>query len=490
MKKGGQSIRGGATWLFVGNTGQQALAFLFGVVLARLLLPEDFGVLLSIQVFTGLAGFVAGGGMGQALVRSKTASEQDYAIVFTLQLMIGSVIYAMFFALAPWFAKWYQTPIYTDLLRVSALSFLLRPFVNMPSNMLHRAMRFKETAISGIASLVTGNGVSIVMAYLGYGVWSLIWGGLAGSVVGALVLTFAAKWRPRLSSQFRRGREIARYGFLVSLNDISYYIRSQVSIFILSRTLGPASVGLYNKGESLARMPHRFITGSVYPVLFRALAKEQEDLKESRRLYFLSIALVAVFATPLYVGLLWLAEPLMRSVYGLKWLDAAGPLSILAAAWPFWLVGNLSGNVLGARNWLTQELAVQLSTLIVTALAILAALPRGIDGVAWAIVGSTAFAATYQYWLITKCLQTRLSELARALVPAAVLNALLAATLCITDLALPPTVASHDVAYLFAMGLAGAAVYVPGFLFLPLRGLENEQNRWKDKLRLDMKPRR
>jgi O-antigen/teichoic acid export membrane protein len=108
----GNRIRHGAAWLFVGNSGKQVLGFLFGVVLARLLAPEDFGILLTIQVFTGIAGFVAGGGMGQALVRAKEASQQDYDIVFTLQLGIGCLIYAGFFIAAPWFAKWYGTPLY------------------------------------------------------------------------------------------------------------------------------------------------------------------------------------------------------------------------------------------------------------------------------------------------------------------------------------------------------------------------------------------
>jgi len=97
----GNTIRHGAAWIFVGNIGYQALTFLFGIVLARLLVPDDFGLLLTIQVFTGFAGLIAGGGMGQALIRAKTATEQDYNIVFTLQLIIGCLIYTGFFVVAP-----------------------------------------------------------------------------------------------------------------------------------------------------------------------------------------------------------------------------------------------------------------------------------------------------------------------------------------------------------------------------------------------------
>jgi O-antigen/teichoic acid export membrane protein len=480
----GQKIRVGAVWLFVGNVGKQALTFVFGVVLARLLAPGDFGILLTIHVFTGIADFVAGGGMGRALIRARTATQEDYNIVFTLQLMIGCAIYATFFFLAPLFAQWYSNPVYTDLLRVSALSFVFRPFVNMPGNLLTRQMRFQAQTAVGITSLLVSSAVSIALAYLGYGVWSLIWGGIAGSTVSAILLVPIAKWRPGLSLEFRRGRDIARYGLMISANDIVFYLRSQVSIFILSRTLGPTSVGLYSKGESLARMPHTFITGSVYPVLFRALAAEQDNADKSRYLYFRAITLVAVYATPFYIGLLWLAEAFVRGVYGPKWVEAAGPLSILALAWPFWLMGNLSGNVLGARNWLDRELTVQISTLIVTVLAVLIGLNHGIEGVAWAIVGSTAFAAIYQYWLATQCLGARLSGFPLALIPAAVLNAVLAATLFLTDRFLPPALRDNDFAYLGLMAVAGGTVYVGGFLYLPFAALRTEQQRWKRMLRL------
>ena len=478
----GNTIRHGAAWMFVGNTGHQALTFLFGIVLARLLVPDDFGMLLTIQVFTGFAGFIAGGGMGQALIRAKTATEQDYNIVFTLQLMIGCLIYAVFFFAAPLFAHWYNNPIYSDLLRVSALSFIYRPFANLPSSILQRHMRFKAQSVIGITSLIASSAASIGLAYFGYGVWSLIWGGIAGSAVSASLLIPIAKWRPKLSGDFHRGRDIVRYGFLVSINDIVFYLRRQVSVFILSRTLGPASVGLYSKGESLARMPHGFITGSVYPVLFRTLAAEQDNPDKSRYLFFRSIALVAVYATPFYIGLMWLAEPFIRGVYGPKWVEAAGPLSILALAWPFWLMGNLSGNVLGARNWLDRELVVQITTLIYTALAVLVGLNYGINGVAWAIVSSAAFSGLWQYWLAVRCLGAKLSGYPLALIPAVVLNGLLAVSLFILDSALPQAVRSNDLAYLALMGLGGGMVYLSCFLFLPFTTLQTEQQRWKSKL--------
>lgn len=480
----GQGFRHGVAWLFVGNTGKQVLGFLFGIVLARLLAPEDFGALLTIQVFTGLAGFVAGGGMGQALVRAKTVAQADYDIVFTLQLGIGCLIYAGFFAAAPWFAEWYDTPLYADLLRVSALSFIFRPLVNLPASMLYRQQRYRAQTLVGIGSLFVTSITSIVLAWQGYGVWSLIWAGIAGSAYNVAVLIPLARWRPGFSLEFRRGRDIARYGLLVSANDIVNYLRAQVSVFLLSQGAGAASVGLYNKGESLARMPHGFITGSVYQVLFRAMAAEQDDLDMCRYLYFRSVALVAVYATPFYVGLLWLAEPLIRGVYGEQWTAAAGPLAILAFAWPFWLFNQLSGAVLAARGWLGRELKIQLAVLAATALAVWLALPHGIDGVAWAIVGAAVFASLAMQRLALQCLDGRWRASLRALVPAALLNVPLAVTLYLLERTLPSAWLAHDLAHVAIVGAAGGLVYAGGLLLLPIPELATERLRWKSKLGL------
>ena len=256
-----QSLRSSVQWLFIGSTGNQVLAFLFSIVLTRLLAPEHFGVLLTTQVFTGFAGFLAGGGMGQALIRSKHVTAGDYRSVFTLQMAIGVTIYTFFFALAPAFSVWYENPIYTDLLRVSALSFIIRPFVNLPTTLLHRGMKFNTIALFNLGILIVTNVLSVIMAFAGMGVWALVLGGLIGSLVSVVVLQAITGWRPGFTRDFSRAKHLAQYGALTSATDIIFYLRQQASTAILSSTLGAAAVGLYNK--VLAHLLRR-ISGNAY----------------------------------------------------------------------------------------------------------------------------------------------------------------------------------------------------------------------------------
>jgi teichuronic acid exporter len=475
----GTKIRTGALWMFMGKSGSQILSFAFGVVLARLLAPDVFGMLLTIQVFTGVASFIAGGGMGQALVRAKDTTRADYDVVFTLQLAIGCAIYTMFFAVAPLIASAYDKPLYADMIRVMALSFIFRPFTNVPASILQREMRFKGMTLVGIASLIVSSTTSIVLAYHGFGVWSLILGGFASPLVTIPAYGILAKWRPGVSWRFGRAREIARYGLWVSVTDIIVYMRGRASALVMSFTLGPTAIGLYNKGESLAEMPNNFVTGSVYQVLFRALSAEQQNLDKCRYLFFRGISLVAVYVAPFYVGLIWIAEPLIRGMYGPSWVDAAVPLSILAFAWPFWLVDMLSGAVLAAFAWLRREVVVQSMMLIVTCVTIFLGLPYGIAGIAVAILITAGFGATYMYLLATRCLKAARLNIILALTPAFLLCSILAAVLYLTDSFLPSIIHNNDLLYVFSMVAIGSSSYILSFLLMPLSTLKTEQDRLK-----------
>lgn len=484
----GESIRHGAKWVFIGNTGSQIINFALGLILARLLMPAEFGMVATILIFTSLAGFVAGGGMGQAIVRAKEASKRDFDLLFTLQALIGLAIVGFFFAIAPWFGRWYENPLYADLLRVAALSFLVRPFFNVPSNMLHRDMRFKAKTAVQLSNLVVYNGIALSLAWLGHGPWSLILAGLFSAVAGALQFAWYARWRPGLCFDFARAGELMRYGLLASSNNIVYYVRSQLPTFMLSRSFGPAGVGLFNKAESLAMRPHSFITGSVYEVLFRALAKEQDNLDTSRYLFFRSLSLVAVYGLPFYLGFLWLAEPLVVTLFGHRWADSAAPLMILSLAAPLMMIENLSGAVLAARNCLGKELVAQVIVIFIAGAAIMAGLPYGMEGVATGLLVATLYMSIHMFWLAKQSLRARWIDLARAFTPAALLNAILAAALWLAQQLVPPPVHANDALYVLFMAGTGGLVYALCFLYLPIPALAAETSRWKVRLKLAKSP--
>lgn len=482
----GGSIRGGIKWLLAGNVGSQVTQFIFGVILARLLVPEDFGLIVTVQIFTGLVVLISGGGMGQALVRAKEATENDFNVVFTVQLIIGAFVYLGFFLSAPLIAKAFGNALYTDLVRVSAISFLIRPFVNTRASWLHREMRFKQSALIGLVTGIVTGLASIAMAYRGMGVWSLTLSGILGSLISLLMLDRVTTRRPSLILNMATTRKLGAYGFKVSLNDLASYFTKQASNTIISRVSGPSSVGLFNKGESLAWLPFSTVSASVYDAVFRAMAKVQDNPDQTKYLFFRMMSLMTLYTLPLYIGLAWMAEPFMVSVYGEKWLPAADPLRIVSLAGLFICIGHPCGAVLAAQNRLGREVWVHISQGIIVAIACYFGLKAwGLPGAALGIFLGVAYSTPVMYYLATRCFPTTLADLVQALAPGLKLNALLLVALAIIHSLLPAgTREIQPALYIIVAGGGAGLIYAAAFLFFPSASLLGEAQRWRKLLRL------
>lgn len=482
----GKKIRSGTKWSFASSLSTEVLNFAVGVVLARLLLPADFGLIATVGVLTGLAGYFAGAGTGQALVRAEEATPRHFNIVFTLQLLIGCLIYLGFVIAAPFFANFFEQAIYHTLLLVSGLSFFIRPFINIPTSWLQREMHFRPIFISNVITLLAGSALSVGMALAGYGVWSLIVGGLFGSLLRAVILNFHVRHAYALAWDKTVIRDMGGYGAKVATNSLIEHFRSQSLILILSKLSGPTDVGLYNRAASLSIMPMRIVGTTPYQAVFRALAAEQDNLDKSRYIYYRTITLVTTYTLPLFVLAWWLAEPGIRFLYGEKWLASAAPLALLATTGLFHCIGNPSGAVIEARNRMTAEVKLNIAAWLILVAGVIHGLQWGLIGVAWAVVAMTVFFNTGLVVVAAREIQGTLRALLKALKPALLLNGMLIASLWLAHtLVLAPYAQSAPGVYSLLMTSLGGAVYALAFLYVPIESLKTESAKWRRTLRLD-----
>jgi O-antigen/teichoic acid export membrane protein len=481
----GNKIRSGTRWTFTGSLITEILNFAISIVLARLLMPSDFGLLSTVGVLTGLAGYFAGAGTSQALIRAKHIDRRHFDVVFTMQLLIGSIIYLVFVIAAPIFAHFFEQPIYQSLLLVSGLSFFLRPFANLPSALLQREMNFRPMVLINVATLIAGSGLSITMAVMGWGVWSLVLGGMFGSILRAAMLNIHVKQKYSLTWDKTIMKEMGGYGVRVAANSLIEHLRGQSLILILSKLSGPSDVGLYNRASSLAAMPMRIVGTSPYQAVFRALAAEQDNLDKSRYIYYRTITLVATYTLPLYVFAWWLAEPGIRFIYGEKWLASAEPLAILATTGLFRCIGNPSGAVIEARNRISTEIKLNIVAWLILIAGVIYGMQWGLVGVAWAAVVMMVFFNTSLAVVAGRELKGTPLALAMAISPALLLSSLLLATIWLSDTVfLSPYVQSFPGLYALLITGIGGIAYVVAFLFLPIESLRTESAKWRSKLRL------
>lgn len=482
----GQSIRKGTTWVFTGSLIGRVYELAFGVILARLLLPSDFGTLVTVQVFTGAAGFIAGGGMGQALIQRKDIEEIHFHVVFTLQFIICLLIYLFFFSLSPYFAKWFDNPIYEDLLRVSALTFLFRPFNNVAGAKLRRAMNFKTTTIIGLFSGLLSGAFSITLAIYDFGVWSLVLGGLFGLVISIPVLLIFSRFLPRIRYDFEIAKQVGGYGIMFSINDIISYLREQTPNFLIGKLIDTQAVGLFNKGYSLSEYPVKLIAGSAYETVFRALSSTQENLDKSKYIYLRTITLVCVYTFPFYIGLIWLAEPFITTLYGEKWRLAALPFKIFCIAQLLSCFGNPSGAVLAAQDLLGTEIKIQFVTFLMTIAGCWFGIQlNDISLIAWGMLPALCFLFFSVAFFACKRLAVSFGEFIKSMGPALFLSFFLIMALYLFEFFKSYfPFQQNDLNYMFSIAAIGGFIYSLLFLFLPIASLKTEQDRWKQKIRI------
>lgn len=480
-----QNIRDSSKWLIGSNVVNQILQFAFGIVLARLLVPADFGMIVTIQIFTGVIGLIASGGMGQALVRAKTAGERDFQVVFTLQALICLAVFAGLYLIAPAFAGWFDEPLYEDLLRVSAINFLLRPFLSIHTSWLNREMRFRDISIQNFIAGIAGGLASIAMAMAGLGVWSLVLGGLVGSVASLLMVVRITPLRARPCFDPSVARTHGSYGIKITLKDLAVYFRKQTSNLIIAKLAGPAMVGLFNKGYSLATLPLTTISGPVFQPVFRTMSAEQDKPDRIKYLFFRMISLLMLYTMPLYIGLAWFAEPFIVVVYGEHWRESAPVLQLLAPLGLLYCIGHPCGAVLAATNRVGREVIVQLVTWAIVAVGCFVGLRWGLTGAALGIVLSQIYSTTHMYYLATRCFRSGARDLVAAVAPVLALNAILLATLGTIEWLVPDTFKTEwQALYLLAATAASALAYLVGLLLLPIGTLSSEAGRIRGLLRL------
>lgn len=326
----GKRTTRGLGWNLIGNIGANGLRVAVIPILGRLLTPAEFGYVAAALTVYALAAFLKDGGVGTSLVQRKQLTQKHIESAFSFSVLFGLAIAAVLYLSAPWVARFYGLPELTALVEALAVMFVLRGVSIVPQALARRDMQFKALALIDLVSYFLGAVASVVLAFLGYGAWSLIVGYLIETVTSTLALLALRRVRYRLVPERAALSDLLGYGAGHTVGEIAAYFAYQGDNMVVGNQLGAGPLGLYTRAYDLMRYPSVVFSNVAGVVLFSAFSKIQDDPERLGRVYRRAVFGTSVVLFPVSVALLLLAPELVLLLLGPDWSSAILPFQILA----------------------------------------------------------------------------------------------------------------------------------------------------------------
>jgi teichuronic acid exporter len=310
----------GFIWSFLQQFSTQLITFLVQIILARILLPAEFGLIGMLTVFIGVGTALFEGGMTTSLIRVSKTDSKDYSTVFFFNLGVSLLIYILFFFSAPYIAQFYKQPVLTDIARVYGLSFVFLAFGTVQNTILTKEMKFKKQAFITFPALLIGSLVGVFFAYNNYGVWSLVYSMLLTNFLTSIFLWFSSNWRPQFIFDIDRFKLHFHFGYKMTISGLLDTIFTNIYQIIIGRLYNPVTVGYYTRANSLMMLPVGNVSAALNKVVFPLFAKVQDDISALRAAYKKIMLIVLFIITPIIVLMALLANELVAFLFTEKWL--------------------------------------------------------------------------------------------------------------------------------------------------------------------------
>lgn len=321
----------GVLWTFAQQFSTQIISFVVKIVLARLLLPEEFGLIAMISVFMAVGTTLIDGGMTSSLIRTKKPDRLDYSTVFYTNFLVSILVYLITYLSAPFVAAFYDQNILKNLLRVYSLTFIIGSFIAIPMAKLTKEMNFKLQMTMQIPSLLISSVIGIYLAFKGYGVWSLVYMSLIQSIVLAIQVWLFTKWRPLLVFNKRRFKYHLGFGYKLAVSGLLDTVYRNIYNIVVGKYFSPSLVGYFNQAENWRTFPVNQLSSAISKVTYPLFSNIKND-DELRNAYKKTMLLVFFVIVPIMFLLFIIAKPLFLIVLGEKWLPAVVYFKILVFA--------------------------------------------------------------------------------------------------------------------------------------------------------------
>ena len=463
MKKDKNIILDNFIWRFAERCGAQLVTAVVTLLLARILMPEDYGRIALVEVFMNIMYVFVDCGLCTALIQKKEADEIDYSSVFYFDLVTGFAMYAIIFLAAPYIAAFYNDTELTAIVRVIGLMLIFAGLKGIQQVYVSRNMIFKLFFFSTLGGTVFSAGVGLWLAYSGFGAWALVAQQLSNTAVDTLILWLTVGWRPKRLFSWQRLKGMLSYGWKLLASSLLGTIYNNLRSLLIGRVYTSADLAYYNQGQMLPDAITNNVDSSIDSVLFPVMSAEQDDASMVKDMTRRAIKMGVYIISPLMMAIAFCAEPLVRLILTEKWLPCVPYLRIFCVAYMFWPIHAANLNALKAMGRSDIYLKLDVPKKILDIVLLLITYRISVMAMAYSLWVANGVSHIINSWPNRKLLNYGCLEQLLDILPNVLLSVFTGGCMWLVSLARLP-----DLMTLIFQILLGLAVYLAGSALLKL----------------------
>lgn len=409
----------GLLWSFGDLVGNQGGQFIIQVVLARMLLPEDFGLIGMILIFIAISNSITDSGFTQALIREQKVTQTDYSTVFYFNIAVSFFIYTLLYLTAPAISSFYSQPDLTMLIRVLSLGVIINSFAIIPRAMFTKEVNFKVQAKVNLTASILSGVFAVGAAFAGLGVWSLVIRQLTMNAVQSLFLSLSRKWMPSFVFSWKSFKRLFGFGWKLLISGLIDTIYTNIFFLIIGKQYSARSLGYYTNASKFSDVAAQTLTATLQRVTYPVLSSLQDDENRIKQAFRKIIKLSGFIIFPVMAGIAAIAGPLIHLVLGEQWAGMVVYFQLLCIAGMLYPIHALNLNILQVRGRSDLFLYLEIAKMVVLSLLIFLAIwfKLGIMGLVGVIVLDSYVALYFNTYFSAREISYSIKEQLKDLFP-------------------------------------------------------------------------
>lgn len=421
MEINNKSVFSNLIWRFAERCGAQLVTFIVSIVLARILMPEDYGAVALVTVFTTIMQVFVDSGLSTALIQKKDADDLDFSSVFYFNFGVCIILYLIMFFAAPFIASFYEMPELVSIIRVISLTIVISGVKGVQQSYVSRNMLFRRFFYATLGGTIFSAFLGIAMAYAGFGVWAIVAQQLSNTAIDTLILWITVKWRPKLMFSWDRLKGLLSFGWKMlcsALLDTGY---NNLRNLLIGKLYTSSDLAFYNQGDKFPKLIVTNINTSIDSVLLPAMSNEQDNQEKVKSMTRRSIMFSCYIMAPLMTGLACCATSVVTLILTQKWLPCVFFLQIFCITYMFWPIHTANLNAIKAMGRSDLFLKLEIWKKVIGMILLLSTMFISVEAMAYSLLISTLASMIINSWPNKKLLNYSFLEQMKDIFPSILL---------------------------------------------------------------------